>query len=58
LRWAREGRRGKERGGMGGVNFTIILNACMALMGIGFYFETQRFVYRWRKGGDRDILRI
>jgi hypothetical protein len=43
---------------MGGVNFTIILNACMALVEISFYFENQRFVYWWRKDGDRDILRI
>jgi hypothetical protein len=51
-------REGEERGGMGRVNFTIILSACMALVGIGFYFENQRFVYWWRKGGDGDILRI
>lgn len=43
---------------MGGVNFTIILNACMALVVISFYFENQRFVYWWRKDGGRGILRI
>jgi hypothetical protein len=51
-------REGEERGGMGRVNFTIILSTCMALVGISFYFENQRFVYWWRKGGDGDILRI
>lgn len=43
---------------MGEVNFTIILNARMALVEISFYFENQRFVYWWWKDGDRDILRI
>jgi hypothetical protein len=33
----------RGRGGMGGVDFTIILNACMALVEISFYFENQRF---------------